>query len=119
MIHLWQWFWIWFATHSGTYNESGPYYGFFSGIGSDLGEIVLIGGVIQLYRKHNCHVAKCPWIAHHKFTDVTEGTEYLLCKKHYREVHPEVPKLISLEHLLHVHKKNKLYAKNISKGAKK
>src|SRR5664280_148148 len=35
----------WAAVHTGTLNESGPYYGFWSGFGSDLGEATLITAV--------------------------------------------------------------------------
>ena len=45
----------WLAVHTGTVNEAGPYYGFWSGFGSDLGELALIGAVYGMLRKHNCH----------------------------------------------------------------
>jgi len=106
IAHLWHLWFTWWAIHTGTYNEPGPYYGFFSGFGSDLGEVVLLGGVIGLYRKHNCHVTGCPRISHHKFTDQENGTEYMLCKKHYRKVHPEMPAELKIEHLLHIHERN-------------
>ena len=38
--------WLWIETHTGTINESGPYYGFWSGAGSDIGEAAILGGVI-------------------------------------------------------------------------
>ena len=75
----------WLAVHTGTVNESGPYYGFWSGFGSDIGEVAIIGGVIQLYRKHNCHVRGCLRIAHHEYT--MGGVVYHLCRKH----HPATP----------------------------
>lgn len=80
LVHLWGWI----EFHTGTVNESGPYYGFFSGFGSDLGEIALIGGLIAIYRKHNCHVKGCFRIAKHS----VEGTPFITCKKH----HPNMPK---------------------------
>jgi hypothetical protein len=44
----------WLAVHTGTINESGPYYGFWSGFGSDLTEFGVIGvlatGIYQLGR---------------------------------------------------------------------
>jgi hypothetical protein len=49
----------WLAVHTGTVNEPGPYYGFWSGFGSDLAEFAIIGtigtGVYQLVKKYNCH----------------------------------------------------------------
>jgi len=94
----------WLAVHTGTVNESGPYYGFWSGFGSDLGEATLIGAVsVGVYtgaRKVNCHTKGCWRIGHHPL----EGTPYHLCKHH----HPDVPVAgASLEHILAAHKKYK------------
>jgi len=44
----------WLLNFFGISNLSGYGYGFFSGIGSDLGEVALIGAIIAVYRKHNC-----------------------------------------------------------------
>jgi hypothetical protein len=64
-------------------NLSGPWYGFWSGAGSDLTELAIIGGLISLARRHNCHVKGCWRIGRHK----VEGTEFITCAKH----HPTVP----------------------------
>jgi len=49
----------WLQIHTGTINESGPYYGFWSGFGSDLEEFGILGAVgaaiYQLVKKYNCH----------------------------------------------------------------
>jgi len=37
------WLLHWLAVHTGTINEGGPYYGFWSGFGSDIGEVAIIG----------------------------------------------------------------------------
>jgi hypothetical protein len=71
--------WWWFEVHTGTVHESGPYYGFFSGFGSDLGEAAIITGLLGVYRKHNCHSKGCPWIAHHEYE--MDGITYKLCRK--------------------------------------
>jgi hypothetical protein len=77
----------WLAVHTGTVGESGPYYGFWSGFGSDLGEVTLITtvglGVYTGVRKANCHTKGCWRIGHHPL----EGTPYHLCAHH----HPDVP----------------------------
>ncbi len=92
----------WAAVHTGTLNESGPYYGFWSGFGSDLGEATLITAVgIGVYtgvRKVNCHTKGCWRISHHAL----EGTPYHLCRHH----HPDVPtKGASHEQILEQHRK--------------
>lgn len=77
----------WLAVHTGTVNESGIYYGFWSGFGADLGEVTLITtvgiGVYTGVRKANCHTKGCWRIAHHPL----DGTPYHLCARH----HPDVP----------------------------
>lgn len=71
----------WLAMHTGSLNTSGapPDYNFWSGFGSDIGEIAIIGGLISIYRKHNCHVKGCWRIARHPVT----GTDYIVCRKHH------------------------------------
>jgi hypothetical protein len=63
------------------------YYNFWSGFGSDLGEVTLITtvaiGVYTGVRKANCHTKGCWRIGHHPL----EGTPYHLCAHH----HPDVP----------------------------
>ena len=70
--------WHWFEVHSGTVNESGPYYGFWSGFGSDLGEATLVAGGIALFRHHNCHVRGCIRLGR-----PVPNTPYLACPKHH------------------------------------
>ena len=64
-------------------NGSGANYLWWSGIGSDLGEVAMIGAAWTLARKHNCHVKGCWRLGKHDL----EGTPYCLCAKH----HPDVP----------------------------
>lgn len=91
----------WLAIHTGTVDEPGGYYGFWSGFGSDLGEATLIGavsvGVYTGVRNVNCHTKGCWRIGHHQL----DGTPYHRCKHH----HPDVPNEgASLEHILAQHK---------------
>jgi hypothetical protein len=71
-------FWWWLQHVTGSDNVSGRAYGFFSGFGSDLTEIAIIGSLIGLYRHHNCAVKGCPRIAHHG----VDGTHFKTCHKH-------------------------------------
>lgn len=64
-------------------NLSGPWYGFWSGFGSDVGEVTIFAGLIAVYRRHNCHIRGCPRIGHHQ----VEGTEWVVCRRH----HPDLP----------------------------
>ena len=81
------WFLHWLAVHTGTVNESGPFYGFWSGFGSDLGELALIGAIVTGYRHVNCHVKGCPRIGHHP----VEGTPYRVCRRHHPAMSDKFP----------------------------
>jgi hypothetical protein len=74
----------WTAIHIGSTKEGGPYYGFWSGFGSDISEFAIAAGIYTGVRKVNCHSRKCWRIGHHPLA----GTPYHLCKTH----HPDVPK---------------------------
>ena len=103
MIHFIQYLFHVFLNWSGASNPAGTTYGFWSGFGSDLGEFAIIVGLYSIYKKHNCHIKGCWRIAHHQFIDKSTGDTYLLCRKH----HPNIPKRITIEHILHIHKHNK------------
>lgn len=74
LAHLWYWVEI----HVGAINESNAYYGFWSGFGSDLGEVTLLAGILAAYRHHSCHVRGCA-----RLGKPVDGTPYLACPKHH------------------------------------
>lgn len=90
----------WLLNFFGIDNLGGYGYGFFSGIGSDLGELVLIGAVIAVYRKHNCHVQGCWRISRH----AVEGTPWVVCRKH----HPEIGKAPTADQVAEDHRRAQL-----------
>jgi len=65
---------IWF----GITNAAGHAYSFWSGIGSDLGEITIIGGLLMVLRKHNCEVHGCWRLGRH-----TTAGGHTVCRKHH------------------------------------
>ena len=73
----------WLMLLTGADNESGTIYGLWSGFGSDLGEVTIIGGMIALYRRHTCHIHRCWRLAKHP----VDGTGYMVCRKHHPEGH--------------------------------
>jgi hypothetical protein len=79
-LHVFQ---HWLAVHTGTVNEPGVYYGFWSGFGSDIGEYaILVGltaGLYHSFRRHNCHERGCWRIGLHH----VEGTPFIACRKHH------------------------------------
>lgn len=88
----------WLVHILGIDNMSGRWYGFWSGFGSDIGQITLVGALAAFYRRHTCHVDTpryCwRWAAH-----PVAGTPYRACKKH----HPQVPDKISAAHIAAAH----------------
>jgi hypothetical protein len=53
-----EWMPHWFYTYF-VHALSGNGYQFWSGIGSDLGEVTLLGIVLVWWHNHNCHVHRC------------------------------------------------------------
>ena len=94
------WFWHPLATGAGTTcsatNHTGCGYAFWSGFGSDIGEVTIVGGLITIvlgvWTKHNCHVHGCPWLSWHP--DPEHG--HPVCKKHHPDSHQNNP-----DHPLH------------------
>lgn len=76
------WLLHWLAVHTGTVNEGGPYYGFFSGFGSDLSEVAIIGALLALVRKHNCEVKGCLRLGRHR-----TAAGHHVCRKHHPDDH--------------------------------
>jgi hypothetical protein len=58
---------------------AGDGYQFWSGIGSDLGELTLIGAIAAWYRMHNCHVNRCWRLSWHPHPD--HG--HPVCRRHH------------------------------------
>jgi hypothetical protein len=77
----------WLAVQTGTVDEPGPFYAFWSGFGSDIAEFGIIGaigtGVYQLIRKYNCHEPGCWRVGNHP----AAGGQFLLCYRHHPDYH--------------------------------
>ena len=69
----------WLYYHFGI-DGSGPWYGFWSGFGSDLTEFAIIGSIVVAYRRHRC--AACPRLALRGTHGEVEGTHYRTCHRH-------------------------------------
>jgi len=80
----------WLAHVLGLDSGSGYWYMWWSGMGSDLGELAIIGTLAAHYKRHLCHVdhpKRCWRPAIHP----VPGTPFKTCKRH----HPQVPARIS------------------------
>jgi hypothetical protein len=87
--------WHWLEHYLGLTTASGPWYSFWSGIGSDFGELTIVAAVVGLYRHHNCHEKGCWRIG--KFS--VDGTPYTACRKH----HPALPDKAAPGDIAHAH----------------
>jgi hypothetical protein len=60
---------------------TGNGYQFWSGIGSDAGELAILGGIIAIYRRHNCHIRRCWRLSWH----VHPEHGHPVCRRHHPE----------------------------------
>jgi hypothetical protein len=92
--------WWWIEVHDGTVNEPGPYYGFWSGFGSDIPEYSILVGVVQGLSMHwrhvNCHSPGCPWVGRYP----AAGGQFRYCHKHHPDFGGKPP---TWEHMLEQH----------------
>jgi hypothetical protein len=63
-------------------DPGGRVYLFWSGVGSDLTELAIIGGLISVYRRHTCEVHRCWRLARH-----TTAADHNVCRKHHPDDH--------------------------------
>ena len=93
----------WLQVHTGTVNESGPYYGFWSGFGSDLTEFGIIGAIAtaayQLFKKYNCHEPGCWRVGSHP----AAGGQFSLCYRHHPDYRGKKPTHELIERLHQEH----------------
>lgn len=72
-------------------NLAGPYYGFWSGAGSDIAELAIVGGLINMARRHNCHVRGCWRVGRHP----VEGTSFVVCQRHHPDGAPDHARVLA------------------------
>lgn len=65
----------------GVENVDSQWYAFWSGVGSDIGEVALLGVVAGAWHHHNCHEPRCWRISRHTITDA-DGVTHGACRKH-------------------------------------
>lgn len=92
------WLLHWLAVHTGTVNEAGPYYGFWSGFGSDLSELAIVGGLVAVYRRHNCHQHWCWRVGRFPVGD----GQFVTCRRHHPD--PVIRDGVRAHHILAAHK---------------
>ncbi|MGH7722232.1 MAG: hypothetical protein ACRENL_05275 [Candidatus Dormibacteria bacterium] len=71
-------------------NAAGAPYLWWSGMGSDLSEVAIIGAVIGLFTRHNCHVKGCWRLG----TRPVGGTTHVVCSRHHPQPKPSAQKVL-------------------------
>jgi hypothetical protein len=93
----------WLQIHLGIIDEAGPYYGFWSGFGSDLAEISILGaigtGVYEVVKKFNCHQPRCWRVGNHP----AAGGQFMLCYRHHPDYQGRRPGTELIERLHREH----------------
>lgn len=84
----------WLEVHTGTVNEPGPYYGFWSGFGSFVPFAV---PVTAWYWHHTCHVGRCLRPGKHEYE--MDGVTRKLCSRH----HPHVDGALTAQNVVDHH----------------
>jgi hypothetical protein len=103
----------WLQLHTGIINEPGPYYGFWSGFGSDIEEFGILGAigaaVYQLVKKYNCHEPGCWRIGNHP----AAGGQFMLCYRHHPDFRGQRPnhELIERLHRQHQEQQEAIHVK--------
>lgn len=72
----------WLLHILGVDDVSGRWYGWWSGAGSDIGEVAIIGGLASMVRQHNCEVRRCPRLGRHR-----TAAGHRVCRKHHPDDH--------------------------------
>ena len=78
----------WLSHVLGLDDPAGHWYLFWSGVGSDLGEIAIVGTLVTTYRRHTCHVT-APRFCWRLGVHPIDGTAYRACGRHH-PIHDKV-----------------------------
>ena len=62
---------------------TGAWLNFWSGPGSDIGELGILGGLLALYRRHTCAQRGCWRWARHDLVDPDTHETHRLCARHH------------------------------------
>lgn len=74
--------WLWILHYTGSDDEAGPWYGFWSGFGSDIVEFTLFGSAVAAWKHHQCHRKGCWRLGH---LDPKHG--FPACRRHHSRGH--------------------------------
>ena len=81
---------------TGADNEPGKAYGFWSGFGGSVPDVLIITGLGAWYWQHTCHQRRCWRVGRHP----AAGGTFKLCRRHHPDLMGQRPTL-ELMHRLH------------------
>jgi hypothetical protein len=86
---------MWNLLHTfGIDDTAGRWYAFWSGAGSDLGELAIIGALAGTYRRHTCEVHRCWRLGRH-----TTAAGQHVCRRHHPDGHLTAEAVRKAHHL--------------------
>jgi hypothetical protein len=83
----------WLLHFLGVDNVSGSAYAWWSGAGSDLGEIAIVGGLASMVRARNCEVRGCWRLGRH-----ATAAGHKVCRRHHPDDHLTVEHVTAAHH---------------------
>ena len=84
----------WLLHILGLDSASGTAYLAWSGVGSDISEVAILGALVSIYRRHACHVKGCPRIGRFPVA----GTTFVVCRRHHPDDAPTHQDVIDAHH---------------------
>lgn len=87
----WHWIIVHLSQETGTSNASSRAYDFWSGFGSDIGEVTLVGVVLSTLRRYNCGIQGC-WRIGHRGVGTTG---HVVCRRHHPDPAPTYEQVLS------------------------
>ena len=91
------WLTSWIFTVLGARDEGGAWYGFWSGFGGAMPDVMILVALCGWWWHHTCHVSRCWRAGRHP----VEGTAYRTCRRH----HPARGK-VTPEQVLDAHRRH-------------
>lgn len=77
--------WYWLLHHFGIDTTTGRWYAFWSGAGSDISELAILGALLGGLKQRNCHVKGCRWTFPFTHQDPEHG--WHACRRHHSKAH--------------------------------
>lgn len=92
-MNWWHWLIVHLSQETGTSNGASRAYDFWSGFGSDIGELTLVGTMLAMIRQHACEVKPCWRLGRHQ-----TAAGHKVCRVHHPDGHLTAAKVHRAHH---------------------